>query len=60
MRKIQPLIEMKPIKNNEGQTVFIDEFTWQQMKKLFDEGTWCAIVKDVDGNVHSIILTDNF
>lgn len=60
MRKIKPLIEMLPVTNNEGQIVFINEQTKDELQREFDNGVWMCIVKDIDGNTQAIILPDNF
>ena len=51
---------MFTLTNNEGKKITVSEVTFETLKRYYDSGIWCSIVKDIAGNTHSVILPDNF
>lgn len=51
---------MKAITNNQGKVIHVSETIFAQLKNSFKSGFWCAIIKDVNNNVHSVILNQTF
>lgn len=50
---------MNTIINNEGKKVVVPAETYSELKQSYNEGVWSAIIK-VNGEYHSVVLTDNF
>lgn len=59
MRKIQPLKQLHPIQNSSGETLFVDDATLAELRGMFAAGDWGAILKDVDGRTHAVVIPDN-
>ena len=51
---------MFTIHNNEGKEITVDQPTFNQLASEYNKGVWCAICKDIAGNIHSVIFPDNF
>jgi hypothetical protein len=50
----------KTLVNNEGKKIKVDLATYEELKKDFNGGVWLVIIHDVTGDVHTVILPDNF
>ncbi len=51
---------MKTLINNQGQEFQVTDILFEKVKKAFnDDLFWSLIIKDVTGNTHSVLDSDN-
>ena len=45
---------------NEGKTIKVSHDTYKNAKNMYQNGYWSTIVYDLLGNIHSVLLGENF
>ena len=51
---------MKQVKNNENKMINVSIDTYNGLQQMYNNGYFSAIVKDINGNIHVVIIFDNF
>jgi len=50
----------KTLVNNEGKKITVSIADYQELQQEFNDGIWLVIIHDIDGDIHTVILPDNF
>lgn len=51
---------MATVITNEGNSIQVTKSAYDEMQRDLHEGVWAVLVRDISGNGHMVILTDNF
>lgn len=48
------------LKTNTGTLITVTHLTYHELSDAHKNGVWCAIVRDINGSQHMVIIPDNF